>query len=330
MDAHTAPSRPLITRLRCKGKDDLVALAKATLPDLVRLDVKGPADEANFKADAVHIESGRLLRFSQSGYHTTCRQADCMRALIPRRGQTMLKVRNSDHYAKGGRSAVVHWGTEREVICDTGVDGYFLEYPLKSLERFTESLTGQPLKTSSVAETVDLETGPGVTLISGLAQRFSEWDALDRWHGPRPASGWYLESLVALLLVASVGDVRSDLERVKPAASGYIDRARELIEASATQRVSLTEIAESVGVSVRSLQLGFMRHFGCTPMQHLISCRLDVARRQLLAPTDATTVTGVAIACGFLNVGAFAGRYRTIFGELPSDTLRRSKGALKL
>jgi len=39
---------------------------------------------------------------------------------------------------------------------------------------------------------------------------------------------------------------------------------------------------------------------------------------------ESTTVTGVAFACGFSNLGHFANDYRATFGELPSDTLRRA------
>ncbi len=47
------------------------------------------------------------------------------------------------------------------------------------------------------------------------------------------------------------------------------------------------------------------------------------ARDLLAGPDDKTTVTGVALACGFSNLGHFARDYRALFGELPSQTLRK-------
>jgi AraC-like DNA-binding protein len=58
--------------------------------------------------------------------------------------------------------------------------------------------------------------------------------------------------------------------------------------------------------------------------------RLDLARARLLAATDTATVTTVALECGFVNVGAFADRYRRAFGELPSQTLKSAtQGSLR-
>ena len=53
--------------------------------------------------------------------------------------------------------------------------------------------------------------------------------------------------------------------------------------------------------------------------------RLRHAQDMLLNPDANTSVTGVAFACGFQNLGHFARDYRQTFGELPSATLGRSK-----
>jgi transcriptional regulator GlxA family with amidase domain len=53
--------------------------------------------------------------------------------------------------------------------------------------------------------------------------------------------------------------------------------------------------------------------------------RLKHAREMLAAPDLHTTVTGVAFACGFANLGHFAKEFCEAFGELPSAILARSK-----
>ncbi|WP_428140812.1 helix-turn-helix domain-containing protein [Bradyrhizobium sp.] len=40
--------------------------------------------------------------------------------------------------------------------------------------------------------------------------------------------------------------------------------------------------------------------------------------------TPAASVTAVAFACGFFSLGHFSRAYRDAFGELPSETIRRS------
>jgi transcriptional regulator GlxA family with amidase domain len=53
--------------------------------------------------------------------------------------------------------------------------------------------------------------------------------------------------------------------------------------------------------------------------------RLERARNLLLKPDDTASVTGIALLCGFSNLGHFANAYRNRFGELPSQTLHRSR-----
>jgi transcriptional regulator GlxA family with amidase domain len=64
---------------------------------------------------------------------------------------------------------------------------------------------------------------------------------------------------------------------------------------------------------------------GCSPMAFARQVRLERARGLLLKPDDASSVTGIALMCGFSNLGHFAAAYRDRFGELPSQTLQRAR-----
>ena len=89
------------------------------------------------------------------------------------------------------------------------------------------------------------------------------------------------------------------------------------------QTVSL--VAKRLGVSLRTLELGFREYRRSTPAQFLRRMRLEAARTQLLAAEAATTVTSVALANGFPHLARFAGYYRAAFDEYPSETLNRSR-----
>lgn len=65
-----------------------------------------------------------------------------------------------------------------------------------------------------------------------------------------------------------------------------------------------------------------------TPTQVHRQIRLNAAREALLNPTASTSVTSVAISCGFLHLARFSGYYQLTFGESPSQTLRRCRGAV--
>lgn len=65
-----------------------------------------------------------------------------------------------------------------------------------------------------------------------------------------------------------------------------------------------------------------------TPQQFILKLRLNRIRRDLATADEAErTVTVVSMRWGITELGRLAHRYREQFGELPSETLRRSRGA---
>lgn len=106
-----------------------------------------------------------------------------------------------------------------------------------------------------------------------------------------------------------------------------VRRAEALIWRQPSAPHSVDSLARTVGVSSRSLYRGFERLRGYSPMAALRRARLLSARRDLLTATPDTHVTDVAMRWGFFHLGRFSGLYLARFGELPSATLRRSRGA---
>lgn len=84
------------------------------------------------------------------------------------------------------------------------------------------------------------------------------------------------------------------------------------------------ELCIQLHVSERSLRYIFHEFFGMSPMTYLKTQRLQHAHRHLQESSSAqTTVTDVAIQWGFWHMGQFAKDYKDMFGERPSETLRR-------
>ncbi|MEV0355634.1 helix-turn-helix domain-containing protein [Nocardia sp. NPDC050697] len=109
------------------------------------------------------------------------------------------------------------------------------------------------------------------------------------------------------------------------AHSETVRRAIAYMETHADEDISLADIAAAAFVTIRAVQLGFQRHLGSTPVQHLRRIRLDCAHADLLAaaPDDGVTVAAVAHRWGFGNAGRFAGYYREVYGCTPQQTLLR-------
>lgn len=88
---------------------------------------------------------------------------------------------------------------------------------------------------------------------------------------------------------------------------------------------ALADVARRSGYSLRSLQLIFRNSVGMTPGRWFMNARLNGALRDLLAAGPACTVAAVAAKWGFRHMPRFSQYYRRTFGEMPSDTLNRSR-----
>jgi AraC family ethanolamine operon transcriptional activator len=90
---------------------------------------------------------------------------------------------------------------------------------------------------------------------------------------------------------------------------------------------SITELCLAVGAKERTLHLSCVEAFGRPPATLLGELRLNAAHRALSRPGLETSVTAVAALYGFTHFGRFAEVYRRQFGELPSVTLSKARGA---
>lgn len=130
--------------------------------------------------------------------------------------------------------------------------------------------------------------------------------------------------LMTQLLLAQPNNYSPAFDGEQPRmAPPAVRRAMEIIEGHAAEPLSVEDVAEAVGVSVRSLQDGFRRHLETTPVSYLREVRLNRVRAELTASDPGTTtVTDVAYRWGFCHPGRFAIAYKERFGEHPSETLR--------
>ncbi|MGH6678912.1 MAG: helix-turn-helix domain-containing protein [Bradyrhizobium sp.] len=104
-----------------------------------------------------------------------------------------------------------------------------------------------------------------------------------------------------------------------------IVRALRWLRGHLSEPVRLERLADIAGVRPRTLETHFKEFLGTTPLGWVRRMRLTHARQQLLLSNGRASVTDVAIANGFNQLGRFAAQYRKVFGELPSATFQRAK-----
>jgi AraC-like DNA-binding protein len=221
-------------------------------------------------------------------------------------------------YAPEGLSAL-KWDASTEILLFK-VDRYAVEEALS--DALGRQLTSQP----DFAPLMPTHTAPTRNWINMLvlfAEQFLHPDGLLN----QPLVGMpFIDTLVRGFLLAAEHSQRDALMgRERSLTPRAIRRAVDVIEAEAQLPLTLSSIAARSQVSVRSLQQGFKRHLGMSPMSYLREVRLRRAHRTLLeSDPSVVTVASVAYDWGFTNLGRFAAAHAGRYNEPPAKTLRRT------
>jgi AraC-like DNA-binding protein len=147
------------------------------------------------------------------------------------------------------------------------------------------------------------------------------------------------DGLVGLLRQALLDAVLTALAQAAdcgPPRQGFLNAARivrlseDYLDGGAGPGVQIDELCRALGISRRTLYRAFQDLLDVSPKAYLRLKNLSAARGRLLEAADRpATVTQVALDHGFWELGRFSGAYRTMFGETPSETLRRVQGGVR-
>lgn len=213
-----------------------------------------------------------------------------------------------------------------------GVDGYVgrllaVMIDRHALEDALADALGRPVTSQIEFEPIMSATTQAVRSWIAMVSVFTE--QLFRPHSVlhEPMVGMpFADSVVRGLLLATDHPYRTILEGEAPEPPPrVIGAAIEVIEAEPSRPWTVSTLAARSCVSVRSLQQGFQRHLGTTPMAYLRDVRLRRAHQTLLESDPSTaTVASVAYRWGFSNLGRFAAAHTARYREPPVETLRRS------
>lgn len=180
----------------------------------------------------------------------------------------------------------------------------------------------QPL---SFESTIDLDTNFGTSL-----KEFIEFLGRSGDLGLNITSRTIQEELASALLACLLKGVKHNysdeiLYRCQGAFAYYVKQASAFIEAHLQDEIELADIAAAVNISPRLLQKAFAQEYDCSPMRFVARSRLERIRQELeRSSDDATRIIDVMMSYGITQGGKFAKEYQQLFGEKPSDTLKRA------
>lgn len=102
-----------------------------------------------------------------------------------------------------------------------------------------------------------------------------------------------------------------------------VNKARDYMREHVDEPITVSDLCAHIRVSRRTLQYAFQDELGTNPARYLRNMRLNGARREIRRQTDERTpVADIAARWGFWHPSRFAAEYRSLFGELPSATLK--------
>ncbi|MGO1769364.1 MAG: AraC family transcriptional regulator [Microbacterium sp.] len=208
-----------------------------------------------------------------------------------------------------------------------------VKFAREDLEReLAEAIGAAPSDPIGFRGWLDTRTPDG-RVWTTLARRIAWWSRM-----PHPCDGDVQRTLptaiLAALLHAAEHDFSPDLALARRTPRVAATMALAAMHARAGDAMSMTDLADEVGVSVRALEKQFRERWDRSPAEMLTGIRLDYARRTLSDPTSrATRVGDVSRRWGLPHPGRFASRYAERFGEEPSTTLayarNRASGATR-
>ncbi|MFD5599355.1 AraC family transcriptional regulator [Leucobacter sp. NPDC058333] len=249
---------------------------------------------------------------------------------IPLRGRATMEVGHALVESSPDVATVPPIDRSFAMRWDAGVPTLICYVSLERLRAVARAVYGVDVERLQLGLHLRLDTPAGADFLSAL---LSHHEVLDR----ATADGEYARKLSAdLLLARLLGAVDNSVSRALDAwtsaeqvrvtpGDALVRRFEEAIESGAALGESVLEIAEGLGVPLRTLQSHVRAVNGSTPTAMLRGAQLRRAR-ELLENADPLreTVTSIAQQAGFTHLGRFSTEYRRHFAESPTDTLRRS------
>lgn len=203
---------------------------------------------------------------------------------------------------------------------------YGIKFPRDYLEQELERLLDRPIPSPvRFATAFDVSHGRGrdwFMLIRHIADQICQYrQPLLQHHLTAEALA---HAVTSGLLLTVPHEYTDELTASRPPARPpTVARAVAAIESSPEYPWRASEIAAEARCSLRSLQMGFGEHLGCSPMAYLRQVRLHHAYNDLRNSNPAeTTVAAIAHRWGFSHLGRFSSYYQAKYGIHPSTTLR--------
>ncbi len=245
--------------------------------------------------------------------------------IVPANGASVISNRGTTVEATPVLAAVPAPGTPLTLECDSDAAHLVVRIDRPALERHLSRILGRTLDRPLVFDAAFDLSAPSASRWNFAVQMLHAelFDSNTLLH-QGVGLGQLEEFLMSSLLYCQRSSYTESLASPRRQLHHAVRAARDFIDRNLSKPLTVAEIAESTGVSVRTLQNQFAEDLDQTLTGYLKSQRLERARTDLAdtPPGIGIGVTEIATRWGFTHLGRFATDYRARFGESPSQTLR--------
>jgi AraC-like DNA-binding protein len=313
--------------------ESLCATLSLAVPGNFDIGIIGPG--ATFRHKTCVIRTGNLAVAATATTPISVRRHEVPYATlrIPISGSCTYKLPKGRCVERPGRTAVLLSGAAREAETCGVYAGAHVAIDSDRLQATAQAMAGSHSQVN--AGTFELDRDREINLQQGplcfdavFRAHFSLLDAFvvqPATLALQAVDDLLYRSLVMLLYPAILNPDESSPGLAQSAERRTLNALCDYIKAHIDEPITLTRLEQISGFSRRSLQYAFLRHFACTPMQWLRERRLELAHTLLTRPDPNTSITQVALTCGFPISGLFSQYYAARYGEKPSATLARCR-----
>lgn len=107
-------------------------------------------------------------------------------------------------------------------------------------------------------------------------------------------------------------------EEMHPVNVDDIEKVALYLEKNFTNKLTLSELATTHGISVSKLCHAFKKKYHCSIVEYILNLRLSYARNYLFTTQNSRT-SDAAFLCGFDDVSYFCRTYKKKFGVSPKE-----------
>lgn len=243
---------------------------------------------------------------------------------VPVHGTASVTIGGREWHADAQRAMLLPPGEEFRLHWHDASPQVVLSIPHTRMQRIATALAGND-DPRALPSSFSLTSAAGRALATEMRVAHEDINSGAAAEFPEFMQHNVADGLVArVLLAAREQDTLDTVVEPPPVRTKLVAAFLDLADSEQAPEFSPMDVALRLRVPLRTLQESVQRELHSTPAEVLRVARLECARRQLRAADPAlTSVTEIALNCGFRHLGRFSVQYREAFGEKPSETLRR-------